>query len=136
MWSAFYPVEGLPPQQKEVVTALLDSVAELTEILATHRSAALKGESLAEALQTSVIEPERLQQLFGRWEQAPAAMYGSRPTQVFAAIGQARADGRLTARNESQLIAKLLTHWALRKSIDSAERCSRVPRTARPVPAI
>ncbi len=136
MWSAFYPIEGLPPEQGEVVTSLLDSTAELTDMLATHRSSTLRGESLAEALQTSAIEPERLQQLFGRWQHSPAAMYASRPTQVFATIGQARADGRLAARDESLLIAKLLTHWALRKTVDSTERCSRAPAVAPPVPAI
>jgi hypothetical protein len=136
MWSQFYPPAELPAEQSAIVTALLDSLAELAHLLATHRSTALQGESLVEALQPSAVEPEQLQRRFARWQRSPAEMYASRPTQVFATIGQARFDGRIAARDESQLIAKLLTHWALSKSIDAAERCSQVSGIALAVPAI
>jgi hypothetical protein len=33
-------------------------------------------------------------------------------------LGQARANARLTPEEESHLFAKLLTHWALRSSLN------------------
>jgi hypothetical protein len=38
---------------------------------------------------------------------------------VFAVLGQARADGQLSPEDEAVLLAKLLTHWALRSSLNS-----------------
>jgi hypothetical protein len=49
---------------------------------------------------------------------------------VFAVVGQARADGRLAPETESELLAKLLTHWALRATVNISEICAAVP-TAR-----
>ena len=40
-------------------------------------------------------------------------MYRAAPSLVFAVLGQARADGRVSPEDESHLLAKLLTHWAL-----------------------
>jgi hypothetical protein len=49
------------------------------------------------------------------------------PTLVFAAIGQARADGRITPEQESRTLAYLLTYWALRSTLDIAEVCATHP---------
>lgn len=35
------------------------------------------------------------------------------PSLVFAVIGQAKADGLISARDESRLLMRLLTGWAL-----------------------
>jgi hypothetical protein len=51
-------------------------------------------------------------------------MYEARPSKVFAAIGQARLDGRINPEDESRLLAKLLTHWALAGTLKSAVRCA------------
>jgi hypothetical protein len=57
-------------------------------------------------------------------------MYRAAPCLVFAVVGQARADGRLAPETESELLAKLLTHWALRATVNISEICAAVP-TAR-----
>jgi hypothetical protein len=46
------------------------------------------------------------------------------PSLVFAAIGQARADGTITPEEESDTLAYLLTYWALRSTLDIAEVCA------------
>ena len=51
-------------------------------------------------------------------------MYRTRPTLVFAALGQARADGRLSPEDESVLIGKLLTFWALKTVLDTSYECT------------
>ena len=57
--------------------------------------------------------------LFARWQASPADMYQAAPTLVFAVLGQARAEGRLTPEEEAHLFGKLLTHWALRSTLES-----------------
>jgi hypothetical protein len=51
-------------------------------------------------------------------------MYRAPPTLVFAVIGQARADGQLTPEEESTVLGKLLTHWALRTTLNVSAVCA------------
>jgi hypothetical protein len=55
-------------------------------------------------------------------------MYKAPPSLVFAVIGQAKADGRLGPEDESDLLARLLTHWAMRSTLDAAAACTMLPR--------
>ena len=64
------------------------------------------------------------QSLFRTWRRLPPLMYRARPSLVFAVLGQARADGRLSPENESELLGKLLTHWALRSTLDVSAACA------------
>jgi hypothetical protein len=43
---------------------------------------------------------------------------------VFAAIGQGRVDGRITPEEESVVIGKLLSHWALWSTLQAAAGCA------------
>jgi len=51
-------------------------------------------------------------------------MYRAPPTLAFAVIGQAKSDGRMSPEQESVILAKLLTHWALRSTLDVSAACS------------
>jgi hypothetical protein len=51
-------------------------------------------------------------------------MYRARPTVVFATLGQARADRRLSPEDESALFARLLTFWALKTTLDTSYECA------------
>jgi len=46
------------------------------------------------------------------------------PSRALAVIGQAHADGRITAAREARLVGNLLTHWALRSTLDIADICA------------
>jgi hypothetical protein len=46
------------------------------------------------------------------------------PTLAFAAIGQARADGKITPEKESETLAHLLTHWAIESALDTSVLCA------------
>ena len=61
-------------------------------------------------------------------------MYRSPPSLVFAVLGQARADGKLSPEDESDLLAKLLTYWAMRSTLDMSEVCATLPRQRAGVP--
>jgi hypothetical protein len=78
--------------------------------------------------------PARLTALFGAWHRVPVQMYRSPPSLVFAVLGQARADGKLSPEDESELLAKLLTYWAMRSTLDMSAFCATPPRRRAGVP--
>ena len=124
LWESFYPLAGLDAERRAFLTQILERMTGFVALLVNHRPAALRGRSLIEALDVSARQPAKLSALFQAWSQTPAEMYEALPSLVFAAIGQARADGRLTPEDESALLAKLLTHWALRSTLDASFACA------------
>jgi hypothetical protein len=52
---------------------------------------------------------------------------------VFAVIGQARADDKLTPEAEARALSRLLTYWALKSSLETTAHCSPRIRGATPV---
>jgi hypothetical protein len=96
-------------------------------MLAGHRPAALRGETLMGALRIEDLEPNRLRAMLRHWRHAPQRMYRERPIVALAAIGQGRADGRITPEEESIVLGKLLTHWALTSTLAAAVGCAAGP---------
>ncbi|UTY59787.1 hypothetical protein [Massilia sp. erpn] len=124
LWESYYPLAGQEPAEQALLRELDASLPALAELLAQHRPAALRGHSLQEALTVQARQPARLESLFRRWNAAPWLMYRAPPTLVFAVIGQARANGRLSPEHESVLLSRLLTHWALRSTLEVSARCT------------
>jgi hypothetical protein len=124
LWDSYYPLEGLPEDQRRVIAMLERTMPDLIEVLINLRPPALRGRSLFEALDTGELQPARLQALLAHWRAAPQEMYEMRPILVFAAIGQGRADGRITPEEESMVLGKLLTHWAVESTLQAAAGCT------------
>jgi hypothetical protein len=120
LWSAYYPLDGLDAQRRRLFAELLAAMPGFVGLLVNHRPPLLRGRSLKEALGVSRRQPAQLDAHFSAWQREPAAMYRAAPSLVFGVLGQARANARLTPEEESHLVAKLLTHWALRSSLGSA----------------
>jgi hypothetical protein len=55
-------------------------------------------------------------------------MRSAPPTLVFAVIGQAKADGKISPEAEAKLLAGLLNYWAMRSSLDTSAICATQPR--------
>lgn len=127
LWEAYYPLEGLDAERIELIKRLQAGMREFSQLVADHRPKALNGRSLREALQVEARRPERLEQLFQSWQQQPAQMYRTPPSLVFAALGQAKADGKLNPEDESDLLAKLLSYWAMRSTLDTSALCANIP---------
>ena len=134
VWESYYPVTGLDDKRRQLLRSLETSMPEFTRVLNNHRPEALRGRSLLEAMATAERTPPRLTALFGAWQRAPMQMYRSPPSLVFAVLGQARADGKLSPEDESDLLAKLLTYWAMRSTLDMSEVCATLPRQRAGVP--
>jgi hypothetical protein len=117
MWRAFYPQDGLDHQTRTVLTALQSTMCGFVDLLVHHRPRTLRGASLSEALAVHERQPVRLAELFGPRDHPRAALKAASPSLVFAAVGQARADGKLSPKHEARLLSHMLTHWALQDAL-------------------
>lgn len=124
LWQSYYPIDGLQPERRQLLMQLQDSMPAFVAVLVNHRPPALRGRTLIDALDISSRQPAQLTQLFRSWNDVPEQMYRAAPSLVFAALGQASADGQLSPEDESALLAKLLTHWALRSTLDASAACA------------
>lgn len=124
MWEAFYPPQGLDVESLHLLQRLQALVPAFVSVLVQHRPAALRGRTLAQVLNVGQRQPLRLALLFRLWNQVPALMYRAPPSLVFAVIGQARSEGRVSPEDESLLLGKLLTHWALTSTLGTSKACA------------
>ncbi|HXT14186.1 MAG TPA: hypothetical protein VN706_01065 [Gemmatimonadaceae bacterium] len=124
LWGSLYPLSESSDTQHGVFVMLERKKRELIELMLDHRPATLRGRSLRDVMQSTERQPVHLRRLYENWKGRPVAMRDNAPTLVFAAIGQARADGRLSPERESETLAYLLTYWALRGTLDVAEVCA------------
>src|SRR5262249_2221726 len=134
LWESYYPVAGLDDKRRQLLRSLETSTPDFVRGLINHRPETLRGRSLLQAMTTEQRSPARLTALFGAWNRAPVQMYRSPPSLVFAVLGQARADGKLSPEDESALLAKLLTYWAMRSTLDLSAFCATLPRQRAGVP--
>jgi hypothetical protein len=120
LWMELYPLPGAIPTVVEVIRQLVPTIPELTGLIATHAPAKLSGSTLWDALAHESRRPEPLRHLFATCAARPDLAAGVRPALRLAAIGQARWDGRLTARQESRVVSRILTGWAKRSTLRMA----------------
>ena len=124
VWKALYPIASVTDDHRRRLERLLATLPDFARQLADHRPASLRGRSLGEVMPVQQRRPERLLAFHAEWRGRPEAMVDHSPSLVFAVIGQARAAGLLTPRTEAGLISTLLTHWALRSTLDIAAVCA------------
>ena len=129
LWESYYPVADLDDERQGLLARLEASLPEFVSLLINHRPKALRDRSLLEAMNVERRTPSRLTALFGAWSKAPRQMYRAPPSLVFAVLGQAKADDNLSPEDESDLLAKLLSFWAMRSTLDSSAYCAAIPRS-------
>ena len=127
MWESYYPLGALDAVRRQLIIRLEKSLPEFVALLIGHRPASLRGRSLGEAMDAEERSPHRLAALFRIWSSSPSQMYQAPPSLVFAVIGQAKAEGRVSPEDESDLLAKLLTHWAMRGTLNASAYCAALP---------
>jgi hypothetical protein len=123
-WEALYPRQGLPTEGLELLARLERSIPAFVSLLVNYRPRSLRGNSLQEVLSSSDRRPANLRARFTAWDGSRLKMQGAPPTLVFAVIGQAKADGRLSPEQEGRMLADLLTDWAMRSALDMSAICA------------
>jgi hypothetical protein len=104
----------------------------------SFRPAALRGKSLQEVMPLAERHPERLGGYYRAWTASPAQWQAASPALVFAVIGQAKADGKISPEAESKLVGEMLSYWAMRSALDTSTICAAQPRVklAQPPPTL
>lgn len=128
VWNRLYPTQSLPAEKQTILSALEASMPEFIDVCLNHRPKILRGHTLVQVMGAGQRQPARLSALFRQWTRTSDLVYKAPPSLVLAAIGQAKMDGSITPRQESRLLTKLLTHWALRGRLAQNEH--RTPPAA------
>jgi hypothetical protein len=143
LWASLYPTAELDAEPRRLLAALGETMPELVALVVNHRPGGLHGSSLKEAMPLAGRTPERLTATYQSWERQPALINQAAPTLAFAVLGQARSAGQLAPEAESRLLGDLITHWALRSTLEVARLCARQkapgflpPTRTRPAPAV
>jgi hypothetical protein len=131
LWEAFYPLNGLDDEQRHLLAALEASMAGFVTLVVSHRPKTLRGIALHEALATEDRHPHRLTAYFRSCQSTPQHLRTLSPSLAFAVIGQARANGQMSPEAESETLTHLLTHWALRSTLDRSVLCTTLPTMTR-----
>ncbi|HEX8395194.1 MAG TPA: hypothetical protein VF665_22795 [Longimicrobium sp.] len=128
VWEQFYPLQDdVAPEQRRHIEMCERTMPEFVRLLAAFRPRALRGRTLAEAMNPGQRTPERLRALYRAAGGGFARLRSGAPSLVFAVLGQARADGGITPEQESRLLADLLTYWALRSTLDTTDYAATRP---------
>jgi hypothetical protein len=128
LWQLLYPLEGVDATAQAVLAMLAASIPEFVELLVNFRPKSLRGQSLKEVMPLAERHPSRLAGYYQLWSRSPAQMQAAPPSLVFAVIGQAKADGKISPEAESNTLSGLLTYWAMRSALDTSAICATQPR--------
>lgn len=127
VWDVLYPTAGLSEGRIALLAALERGMPAFISVLLNHRPRLLRGRSLREVLADPERQPQRLRGYFDAWGGSRLALQSAPPSLVFAVLGQARADGRLSPEQESRMVADLLRDWAMRSALDTSAICAALP---------
>jgi hypothetical protein len=121
-WKQLYPVGQLTQRRQAELAQIEAAIPAFVDLLLHHRPPALRGKRLGDIWPGRERHPARLLQLHRRWGGELAVLARQPPSLVLAVVGQAKAAGLITPERESRLVSALLQAWAVRSSLDVAER--------------
>ena len=124
VWDACYPPDRQRPEVRRELRILQASIPAFVKLLLAHRPLSLRGRSLGEVVGHPDRAPAALRSEWRRWRGDRRRPFDIAPSRALAVIGQAHADRRITAAHEARLVGRLLTHWALRSTLDIADVCA------------
>ncbi|MHA6247939.1 hypothetical protein ACXYMU_08400 [Pontibacter sp. CAU 1760] len=115
-WETFYPPDKQRASTRYTIQALERTLPDFVELVVNHRPKGLGGYKLRDVFPVQARQPARLQKLFKQWRYAPTLMHTASPTLVFAVLGQAKSDGNLSTVEETMLLQRMLTRWAMQRA--------------------
>jgi hypothetical protein len=118
LWEQLYPLNSaaVKPDQRDLIRSLEEVLPDFVRLVLDHRPASLKGRAVRQVFPVGQRQPAQLRQLYQSWMKRPEAIYTARPSLVFAAVGQARADRTASPFGENRLLSRVLWQWALMKT--------------------
>ncbi len=122
LWDSLYPVSQTKVRDQHLIKRIEALIPAFVQLVLKHRPQKLNGRALYQAFPVEQRQPGKLRRQFQIWDQQPGLMRKAGPTLVFATIGQARADEKISPAWENQLLTDMLTYWATRKSISNHKK--------------
>ncbi|RQO32135.1 hypothetical protein DBR32_00540 [Taibaiella sp. KBW10] len=116
LWHSLYDTTHIPDTHKAFTDTLLALAAPFVTLVCNHQSESLKGHKLLDIFEHSGRSPQQLQQYLETWRQSPQLIFKAAPSLVFAVIGQAKWDHKISVKQECTILTKLLKHWALQRA--------------------
>ena len=113
LWETFYPTTALAPATLQLLQQFEPVLPRFAQLMKTHRPPKLNGKQLHEIFPLHERQPQQLRAHYQQWKKDMNLLAKQRPSLVFAAVGQARADNVITPFTENRLLTKMLRHWAL-----------------------
>ncbi|MDB5233805.1 MAG: hypothetical protein JWR44_798 [Hymenobacter sp.] len=115
-WEGLYPTDELSADKRDVIQRLERVLPEFAQLVLEHRPPSLKGQRVADIFPAAQRQPRQLRALHDAWRRQPHLREHAAPSQVFAVVGQAKADGRISTNEEVRLLSHMLTRWALNRA--------------------
>lgn len=132
VWESYYPLRDLPEPRLRLLRALEASIPRFMDRLLDFRPRKLGDRSLADLLASPERTPARLGALWASARPGGVALARCRPTVALGALGQARADGRVSPEEESAVLAVLLKRWAVEATLHDDRGMPAVRMETRP----
>ena len=111
-WDQFYALDAIKKKDRELLKAIEKVIPAFVRLVLMHRPKTLKGKSLGTVFNSQQIQPDFLRVQYQEWKKRPQRMKKATPTLVFAVIGQARSDLKITPAKENEILRNLLSYWA------------------------
>lgn len=115
LWGKLYPLSGLPTKKRQLISELEKTIPHFVKLVLNHRPATLNGKPIKSLFPTTSRKPKQLRALHVKWKTQPTLMKKAKPSLVFAVMGQARSDNRITPKKENQILTEQLKAWAMKR---------------------
>lgn len=116
LWHSLYDTTHISEEHKTFTNTLLQLAPSFVSLVCNHESELLKGHKLVDIFNYKDRRPQQLNQYFDSWKQSPKMIFKATPSLVFAVIGQAKWDKKISVKQECEILTKLLKHWALSRA--------------------
>jgi hypothetical protein len=124
LWGAYYPPRRQSLRRRRELHELQATMPAFARLLLSHQPASLHGHRVGEVVGCRDRTPAALRSAWRGWRADRRRAFDTAPSRALAVIGQARADAQISAPREARLVGQLLTHWALRSTLDIADICA------------
>jgi hypothetical protein len=123
LWESYYPIAGLDEKKKILILMLEKNIPRFVEIMANHQPESLRGKTLKDVFSCKYRQPSVLREYYDSLRSSPGTIRTLSPSLVFAIIGQAKADNRISPKEEGNILDNILRHWALCSKVNIAKIC-------------
>ncbi len=112
LWESFYPKAKVPKEKLIILQSLDAEMDRFIDTIIQLKPPILKGKRLLELFNIEGRQPQILREKYTAWKTNPGFINQEEPIMVFAVLGQAKMDHRITAQEENHLLTQQLNRWA------------------------